>query len=83
MREAETVKLGEPVRISDVTANVFLKLLEYVYTDAIGEIDAADVAISLLVAAELFMLDRLKALCEVGGLRGDSSATGAGLHPES
>jgi len=40
-----------------------LLLLEYIYTDQVGDI-SADLAVHLLIAAERFLLDRLKALCE-------------------
>eukprot|EP00929_Paragymnodinium_shiwhaense_P010216 TRINITY_DN114758_c0_g1_i1.p1 TRINITY_DN114758_c0_g1~~TRINITY_DN114758_c0_g1_i1.p1 ORF type:complete len:515 (-),score=108.81 TRINITY_DN114758_c0_g1_i1:25-1569(-) len=49
--------------LQDITHSVFLLLLEYIYTDQVGDI-SWDLAVHLLIAAERFLLDRLKALCE-------------------
>ena len=42
---------------------VFLKILEFLYTDTVLEIPP-DVAVPLLIAAEQYLLLRLKGLCE-------------------
>ena len=39
------------------------RILEFLYTDAVTDIDH-DVAVPLLIAAERFLLDRLKGICE-------------------
>jgi hypothetical protein len=52
-----------PIELPDVSYDVFLKVLEYLYTDTLNNV-SIDTAILILIASELFMLDRLKALCE-------------------
>jgi hypothetical protein len=52
-----------PIEISDVSHTVFLKILEYLYTDTVSNV-SLDLGIHLMVASELFMLDRLKGICE-------------------
>ena len=42
---------------------VFLKILEFLYTDTVLEIPP-DIAVPLLIAAEQYLLLRLKGLCE-------------------
>lgn len=59
----ESVEAGTPIELKDVSYRVFLKVLEYLYTDTVREI-TLDVGIHLLIVSEQFMLDRLKALCE-------------------
>ena len=51
------------IEIGDVSLNVFLKVLEYLYTDTVQDV-SLELGIHLLIASEQFMLDRLKALCE-------------------
>jgi len=51
------------IEIKDVSHAVFLKLIEYLYTDNVGDINP-ELAVQLLIASEQYMLDRLKALCE-------------------
>merc|ERR1711957_73889 len=53
----------QPIELRDVAHGVFLKVLEYLYTDTVSEL-TWDLGIPLLIASEQFMLDRLKALCE-------------------
>mmetsp|Transcript_86146 Transcript_86146/g.241096 ORF Transcript_86146/g.241096 Transcript_86146/m.241096 type:complete len:295 (+) Transcript_86146:2-886(+) len=53
----------EQITLPDISHSVFLLLLEYIYTDQVGEI-SSELAVHLLIAAERFLLDRLKALCE-------------------
>lgn len=61
MRESSSSQ--EPIVLPDLGYSVFLLLLEYVYTDQVGDIGSR-LAVPLLIAAERFLLDRLKALCE-------------------
>lgn len=53
----------KPITLSDVSHTVFLKVLEFLYTDTICDVPL-ELGIHLLIASEQFMLDRLKALCE-------------------
>ena len=52
-----------PVEINGVSYAVFMKVLEFLYTDSIRNLDT-ELGIQVLFTSELFMLDRLKALCE-------------------
>merc|ERR1719265_969012 len=61
MRESSGTE--EQIVLPDIAHPVFLQLLEYIYTDQIGDV-SSDLAVHLLIAAERFLLDRLKALCE-------------------
>merc|ERR1719337_827000 len=61
MREASGA--NEQIVLLDIAHPVFLLLLEYIYTDQVGDI-SWDRAVHLLIAPERFLLDRLKALCE-------------------
>jgi BTB/POZ domain len=54
---------NSPVEIKDVSHPVFCKVLEYLYTDTVCNA-TLEVGIHLMVASELFMLDRLKGICE-------------------
>ena len=49
--------------ITDVSHPVFMKMLEFLYTDQVADIPP-DIAVPLLMASELYLLDRLKGLCE-------------------
>merc|ERR1719197_1323998 len=62
MREASSSP-DEQIVLPDIAHPVFLLLLEYIYTDQVGDI-GSQLAVQLLIAAERFLLDRLKALCE-------------------
>jgi N-acetylneuraminic acid mutarotase len=53
----------EQIVLPDIAHPVFLLLLEYIYTDQVGDI-SSELAVHLLIAAERFLLDRLKALSE-------------------
>ena len=53
----------EVIVIEDVQYEVFRMILEFLYTDQVAAI-SSDNAVPLLVAAEQFMLERLKALCQ-------------------
>merc|ERR1719265_1986335 len=59
----ESTAHNKEIVLPDVAHPVFLLLLEYVYTDRVGDFPT-DLAVQLLIAAERFLLDRLKALCE-------------------
>ena len=54
---------GGEIELKNVPHSVFLKILEFLYTDTVQEI-VPDVAVPLLIAAEQFLLGRLKGLCE-------------------
>ncbi len=54
---------NNPIPLVDVSYLVFLKVMEFLYTDTVSDV-SLDVGIHLLIASEQFMLDRLKALCE-------------------
>ncbi len=51
------------IEIQDVSYDVFMKLLEYIYTDSLKGI-TLETGIQLLITSEKFLLDRLKAMCE-------------------
>jgi len=51
----------KPIELRDILHDVFLKVLEYLYTDTVSDL-TGDLGIPLLIASEQFMLDRLKAL---------------------
>ncbi len=52
-----------PIELQDISHGVFSKVLEYLYTDTVSNL-TYEMGMSLLIASEQFMLDRLKALCE-------------------
>eukprot|EP01122_Echinamoeba_exundans_P011929 TRINITY_DN4896_c0_g1_i1.p1 TRINITY_DN4896_c0_g1~~TRINITY_DN4896_c0_g1_i1.p1 ORF type:complete len:1528 (-),score=212.90 TRINITY_DN4896_c0_g1_i1:784-5367(-) len=53
------------IDVTDVTYDIFGRVLEYVYTDSLNETNlSADSAVSLLSAANRYMLQRLKLLTE-------------------
>lgn len=56
----ESTGTDEQITLHDVSHAVFLLLLEYIYTDQVGDIPSV-LAVHLLIAAERFLLDRLKA----------------------
>tara|TARA_B110000008_G_C16584588_1_gene409776 strand:- start:89 stop:589 length:501 start_codon:yes stop_codon:yes gene_type:complete len=51
------------IAISDVSYPVFVKIIEFLYTDNVTDI-SPDIAVPLLMAAERYLLGRLKGLCE-------------------
>jgi N-acetylneuraminic acid mutarotase len=55
MRESSGVEISIP----DVGYEVFTKVLEYLYTDSVVDIPS-ELAVPLLIAAEQYLLDRLK-----------------------
>jgi len=52
-----------PIKLNDVSFPVFMKVMEYLYTDTVSHVQLG-LAMELLIASEQFMLDRLKLLCE-------------------
>jgi speckle-type POZ protein len=57
----------EPIRIDGMEAQVFSTLLTFMYTDALPDMDQQDeydMAQHLLVAADMYDLERLKLICE-------------------
>ena len=52
-----------PIEIPDMSYRTFAKVLEYLYTDTVGDV-SPELGIHILIASELFMLSRLKAICE-------------------
>jgi BTB/POZ domain len=52
------------IALPDVSHSVFLKVLEFLYTDSLSHDTSLEVCIHLLIASEQFLLDRLKAICE-------------------
>lgn len=63
MSESVNGELRAPIEIQDISHSVFLRVLEYLYTDAVSDV-TWEMGMSLLIAGEQFMLDRLKALCQ-------------------
>merc|ERR1719316_734485 len=61
MRESSGT--DEQITLPDIAYPVFCQLLEYIYTDQVGDI-GSELAVHFLIAAERFLIDRLKALCE-------------------
>jgi hypothetical protein len=59
----ESVGGNVKIQISDVPYPVFVKIIEFLYTDNVTDI-APDIAVPLLMAAERYLLGRLKGLCE-------------------
>lgn len=54
---------SRPIKLNDVSYPVFMKVMEYLYTDCVRDVQLG-LGIHLLIASEQFMLDRLKLLCE-------------------
>jgi hypothetical protein len=61
--DRNVINPASPIELRDVSYSVFLKVLEYLYTDTVQNV-TLELGIHLLVASEQFLLDRLKALCE-------------------
>ncbi len=61
MRESSDEHM--PIEIPEMSHHTFSKVLEYLYTDSVGNI-SPELGVHLLIASERFMLDRLKAICE-------------------
>jgi N-acetylneuraminic acid mutarotase len=63
MLTGSMIEAGQPViYIEEVSYDIFLKVLEYLYTDKV-EVQFED-AMDLFAAADLFDVPRLKAICE-------------------
>lgn len=63
MLTGSMIEAGQPViYIEEVSYDIFLKVLEYLYTDNV-DVQFED-AMELFVAADLFDVPRLKAICE-------------------
>ena len=60
MRESEE----SIISVQDISLPTFMKLLEFIYSDQLNDIESAEQAIEVLVAANKYGLDRLKRLCE-------------------
>ena len=54
---------NRPIELPDVSHSVFLKVLEFLYTDSVND-TSLEMSLNLLIASEQFMLDLLKAICE-------------------
>jgi len=52
-----------PIEIPDISHEAFMKVLEFLYTDSVSDV-SPELGIHVMIASELFMLDRLKAVCE-------------------
>lgn len=52
-----------PIEISDTSYATFMKVLEFLYTDTVSDV-SPELGIHIMIASELFLLDRLKAICE-------------------
>lgn len=52
-----------PIELKDVHHDVFLKVLEYLYTDTVRDVPL-EIGMRLMILSERFMLDRLKSICE-------------------
>jgi len=64
MRESQALH-QESIEIPDMEHDIFLALLQYIHTDRVSaDVTNAEMAVKLLIAAERFLLDRLKSLCE-------------------
>lgn len=61
MRESNTP--STPIELVEISHSVFLKVLEFLYTDTVRDV-TLEMGVLLLIASERFMLDRLKGLCE-------------------
>ena len=53
----------KPIVVNDVSFDVFQKIIEFLYTDSVKEL-SPDLAIAVLIASELFLIPRLKSICE-------------------
>ena len=60
----ESMDKNSPIHLEDISHSAFLKVLEYLYTDSVSEIENIADSIPLMILSERFMLDRLKSLCE-------------------
>lgn len=63
MKESKQAEQDIPIEIKDVSYPIFIKIIEFLYTDEVKDLSLED-GITLLITSERFMLDRLKAICE-------------------
>lgn len=49
--------------LHDIDYQIFIIIIEFLYTDQVEDI-SLDLAVPLLIASELYMLERLKAICQ-------------------
>ena len=56
-------QLEDVIVIPDMRFDIFLMVLQFLYTDAVPSV-SSETAVPLLIASERFMLERLKALCQ-------------------
>lgn len=52
-----------PATPQDMSHAAFVKIIEFLYTDSVGDL-SPELAVPLLIAAEQYLLERLKCLCE-------------------
>ena len=60
-------KQTNTLEVNDITHEVFLEVLRFIYTDKVEKLD--DMAPQLLAAADKYMLDLLKTKCEISRAR--------------
>ena len=60
---SESADRHTPIKISDMSHRTFSKVLEFLYTDEVGDV-SLELGMQMLIASEFFGLDRLKAICE-------------------
>ena len=73
----ESVDKTALVSVDGIEAHVFVKVLEFLYTGKVE--DLSRVAVPLLMASEVFLLDELKLVCEERVRKDVSLATVCGL----
>ena len=61
--KGEKIELPAVIQYPDIKYDVFCSVLEYIYTDQVSDQNCENV-VHLLSAAEMFRLERLRALCE-------------------
>jgi hypothetical protein len=71
---AEGSKGKKKVTVTDVEATVFKQMLRFLYTDELDSAENVKLE-ALLVAADKYQIDRLRALCELGLVKKLSSET--------
>lgn len=59
----ESSRNDKPIQIPDIGHETFSKIIEFLYTDTVSNV-TPELGINILIASELFMLERLKAKCE-------------------
>ncbi|GMI43328.1 hypothetical protein TrCOL_g6054 [Triparma columacea] len=79
MIESSSGTPHNPVAIADVNYNVFLVILEYLYTGTVKEGVGGDCVVEVLIVSERYMLDGLKVICEDAIRRGIDVESVSGL----